>query len=907
MNSFHKSLWVSFSLKRRKLMKQQGKLFYQQSVNDVMQQMKANPEGLSDQSVEQRRAQFGYNRLQAKRRTTLFEKFIAQFKDLMIIILIIAAIIAGIAGEHIDAAIIIAVVILNAVFGVFQESKAENAIDSLKQMSAPMATVLRNGRETTVKSEEIVPGDIVLLEAGDVVPADIRLIETNTLKIEEAALTGESVPVNKQVETINDTDLPLGDRKNLGFMNSNVTSGRGVGVVTGTGMNTEVGKIAHMLNTTEEATTPLQENLNKLGKVLTILILVIAVIVFGVGMWRGEESLINMLLTAISLAVAAIPEGLPAIVTVTLAIGTQQMARHRALIRKLQAVETLGSTDIIASDKTGTLTQNKMTVEKVYLDGQLKDYGETKQLLSDKLPQIMILNNDTKFLEDGLGGDPTETALISFYLNHDLPVQEFIKKHQRLAEIPFDSERKLMSTYNKVDDSQIMMTMKGAPDQLLARVTQILDHGQVRQITDEDKQKISETNHELATQALRVLAFAYRMVDKVPTELTSDAQEHDMIFTGLIGMIDPERPEVAQAVAEAKTAGIKSVMITGDHQDTAQAIAKRLGILERSDHSTDKVINGAQLDELSDSQFENQVENIAVYARVAPEHKVRIVNAWQKKGKVVAMTGDGVNDAPALKAADIGVGMGITGTEVSKEASDMVLADDNFATIVTAVKAGRKVFANIQKSLQYLLSANLGEVLTLFVMTMMGWEILAPVQILWINLVTDTFPAIALGVEPAEPGIMKRKPRGRSSNFLSGGIMSNILYQGFFEGFITLSVYAFAILNPVHSSEALIHADALTMAYATLGLIQLFHAFNSKTIHQSIFKVRLFKNKFFNWALLGSTLLLVLTIVVPGFNDIFHVTELGLSQWIVVIIGGFMIVVISEVVKYVQRHFFNQQ
>lgn len=886
-------------------MKEQKKVFYQQSVDEVMNQMQADPKGLSDQQVAQRREQFGFNRLQAKRRTTIFEKFLAQFKDLMIIILIVAAIIAGIAGEHVDAAIILAVVILNAVFGVFQESKAENAIDSLKEMSAPMATVLRNGRQTTVKSDEIVPGDMVLLEAGDVVPADIRLTEANTLKIEEAALTGESVPVNKTTATINNSDLPLGDRKNLGFMNSNVTSGRGVGVVIGTGMNTEVGKIAHMLNTTEEATTPLQENLNKLGKVLTILILVIAVVVFAVGMWRGQESLINMLLTAISLAVAAIPEGLPAIVTVTLAIGTQQMARHRALIRKLQAVETLGSTDIICSDKTGTLTQNKMTVEKVFQNGELLDSAKTQLSLDDRLAQIMVLNNDTKYLQEGLGGDPTETALVSFYLNQQLPVQQFVNDHQRLAEIPFDSERKLMTTYNQMPDG-IMMTMKGAPDQLLQRVTQVLDNGKVRPMTDADRKTIQTTNHDLATQALRVLGFAYRMVDEVPADLTSAAQEHDMILTGLIGMIDPERPEVAQAVAEAKAAGIKSVMITGDHQDTAQAIANRLGIIGRGD-SNDKVINGAQLDDMTDEQFEKSVGDIAVYARVAPEHKVRIVNAWQKRGKVVAMTGDGVNDAPALKAADIGVGMGITGTEVSKEASDMVLADDNFATIVTAVKAGRKVFANIQKSLQYLLSANLGEVLTLFVMTMMGWEILAPVQILWINLVTDTFPAIALGVEPAEPGIMKRQPRGRSSNFLSGGIMSNILYQGFFEGAITLAVYAFAILNPVHASETLIHADALTMAYATLGLIQLFHAFNSKTIHQSIFRVGLFKNKFFNWALLGSALLLILTIAVPGFNQMFHVTNLAASQWLVVVIGGFMIVVISEVVKYIQRHFLHQQ
>ncbi|KRK90109.1 calcium-translocating P-type ATPase, PMCA-type [Lentilactobacillus sunkii] len=883
-------------------MTQEKKMFYQRTVDDVMSQMKSHPTGLSDQEVSDRRQQFGANKLTSKRRTTLIEKFIAQFKDLMIIILIVAALIAGFTGETVDAIIILAVVILNAVFGVFQESKAENAIDSLKEMSAPMATVLRNNQSKSVKSEEIVPGDIVLLEAGDVVPADIRLTEANSLKIEEAALTGESVPVDKQVDPIVEHDLPLGDRKNLGFMNSNVTSGRATGVVIGTGMNTEVGKIAHMLNTTEETTTPLQENLKSLGKMLTVLILVIAVIVFAVGMWRGQESLINMLLTAISLAVAAIPEGLPAIVTVTLALGTQQMARHRALIRKLPAVETLGSTDVIASDKTGTLTQNKMTVEKVFLNEKLQDSADADLSLKDRLAQIMVLNNDTKYQENELAGDPTETALVSFYLNKDQPVQQFVNEHQRLAEIPFDSERKLMSTFNQMDDGNILMTMKGAPDQLMQRVTKIQDGDQVRDITDTDRQLIASTNHDLATKALRVLAFAYRSVDEVPTDLTSEAQEHHMIFVGLIGMIDPERPEVAQAVAEAKSAGIKSIMITGDHQDTAQAIAKRLGILGHGDNPGGKVINGAQLDEMSDDQFNKEVADISVYARVAPEHKVRIVKAWQKQGKVVAMTGDGVNDAPALKTADIGVGMGITGTEVSKEASDMVLADDNFATIVTAVKAGRKVFANIQKSLQYLLSANLGEVLTLFVMTMMGWQILAPVQILWINLVTDTFPAIALGVEPAEPGIMKRKPRGRSSNFLSGGIMSNILYQGFFEGVITLSVYAFAITNPVHASDALAHADALTMAYATLGLIQLFHAFNSKTIHESIFRVGMFKNKFFNWALLGSAILLIMTIVIPGFNSMFHVTELTISQWLVVVFGGFMIVVITEVVKYVQRH-----
>ena len=882
------------------------KTIYQLSEDEVLSKVSATKNGLNTEEVKARQEEFGFNRLQAQKRTTILQKFIEQFKDLMIIILIVAAIIAGIAGEHIDAIIIIAVVILNAIFGVFQEAKAENAIDSLKQMSAPMATVLRNGQTESVKSEDIVPGDIVLLEAGDVVPADLRLLEANSLKIEEAALTGESVPVDKSVAAIENADLPLGDRDNLAFMNSNVTTGRGVGVAVYTGMNTEVGKIAHMLNTTEEQTTPLQENLKSLGKMLTWLILVIAVITFAVGMFRGSESLLNMLLTAISLAVAAIPEGLPAIVTVTLALGTQQMARHNALIRKLPAVETLGSTDIICSDKTGTLTQNKMTVEKVFLNEQLTDAGSTEVNLDDRLAQIMILNNDTKFQSGELVGDPTETALIQYYLDKKLPVNDFLAEHERVAEIPFDSERKLMSTFNKYPDGSIQMNMKGAPDQLLMRVTKIVDNGEVRDITDDDLAKIRETNHDLATSALRVLGFAYKPVDQVPTELTSEAQENDMIFVGLIGMIDPERPEVYQAVAEAKTAGIKSIMITGDHQDTAQAISGRLGIID-DPNDTSSVMSGAELEEMSDADFEKRVENVSVYARVAPEHKVRIVKAWQKKGKVVAMTGDGVNDAPALKTADIGVGMGITGTEVSKEASDMVLADDNFATIVTAVKAGRKVFANIQKALQYLLSANLGEVLTLFVMTLMGWQILAPVQILWINLVTDTFPAIALGVEPAEPGIMKRKPRGRTSNFLSGGIMTNILYQGLFEGIITLAVYAFAIANPVHSSEALAHADALTMAYATLGLIQLFHAFNSKTIHQSIFTVGMFKNKFFNWAMVASTILLIATIAVPGFNKMFHVTPLVSSQWMVVLFGGIMIVIITEVVKWVQRHVLHEE
>lgn len=878
------------------------KPWYQQTTDELFAKLDTQEQGLTESTVKERRAEYGENRLAAKRQTTLLEKFIAQFKDFMIIVLIVAAIIAGATGELVDALIILAVVVLNAVFGVFQESKAEDAINSLREMAAPVAHVERNGQVTTVKSDELVPGDVVHLEAGDIVPADIRLVTANAMKVEEAALTGESVPVNKTSAVLTEDDLPLGDRSNMVYMTANITTGRGTGVVVETGMQTEVGQIAGMIDEAEETKTPLQENLNQLGKWLTALILAIAALVFIIGMVRGEESLVNMLLTAISLAVAAIPEGLPAIVTITLALGTQRMAKRHALIRKLPAVETLGSTDIIASDKTGTLTQNKMTVEQLYENGHLVDAKQFTADINDPLALAMILNNDSKFSDDGLAGDPTETALIQYYLNQNAAVSSTISSNKRVGEIPFDSERKLMSTFNQDANGQVTQYVKGAPDQLLQRVTQIVIDGEVRDITDEDKQQIMATNHQLATQALRVLAFGYRPVESAPAEPTTENDEQNLIFIGLIAMIDPERPEVAQAVTEAHEAGIRPIMITGDHRDTATAIAKRLGILnDQSDDS--QVITGAELDQLSDADFDQNVGQYSVYARVAPEHKVRIVNAWQKRSKVVAMTGDGVNDAPALKAADIGVGMGITGTEVSKGASDMVLADDNFSTIVVAVEEGRKVFANIQKALQYLLSANIGEVLTLFVMTLLGWQILAPVQILWINLVTDTFPAIALGLEPAEPNIMKRKPRGRSSNFFSGGVFGNVIYQGILEGLITLGVYGLALQFPVHASSQLAHADALTMAFATLGLIQLFHAFNSKSIHESIFKVGLFKNRALNWAILAAFLLLAVTIVVPGFNTVFHLTELNFIQWGTVFGAGILMIAIVEIVKLVQRRF----
>lgn len=881
----------------------QEKKFYSTSTAEVQASLHTAEQGLAKAEADKRLREGGANSLVAKRRKTIIERFIDQFKDFMIAVLLVAAIVAAFSGEIADAVIILLVVVLNAIFGVFQEVQAEAAIDALKEMSAPMAHVRRDGELLTIKSEDVVPGDIVLLEAGDVVPADLRLISAQTLRVEEAALTGESVPVEKQTGVLDvkaDEKVSLGDQTNMAFMNSNITNGRGTGVVVATGMQTEVGRIAGMLNQADETKTPLQENLNSLGKTLTWLILFLSVLIFALGLLNQRETVLNMLLTAISLAVAAIPEGLPAIVTVTLALGTRRMAKRNAIVRKLPAVETLGSTDIIASDKTGTLTQNKMTVERLFTNNRLEVASESQATLDDMTVQIMTLANDTQIDKDGkLLGDPTETALVQFGLTHKLDVPALLERLPRVNEVPFDSERKLMTTIHELADGRYLVATKGAPDQLLQRATQYEVDGTVEPMDDKERDLILNTNTQLARQALRVLGMAYKIVTELPETVDTNTVEQEMIFTGLIGMIDPERPEVEEAVREAKEAGIRPMMITGDHRETAEAIAKRLGII--GEHDEKAIISGNELDEMSDDEFAKRVGDYSVYARVAPEHKVRIVNAWQKRGKVVAMTGDGVNDAPALKAADIGIGMGITGTEVSKNASDMVLADDNFSTIVVAVEEGRKVFANIQKAIQYLLSANLGEVLTLFMMTILGWQILAPVQILWINLVTDTFPAIALGIEPMERDIMKRKPRGRKSNFLSGGLSQSIIYQGLLEGAITLIVYWIGITYPMHASDSLAHADALTMAFATLGLIQLFHAFNVKSIYGTIFHKGIFANHSFNWAILASTVLMAATILIPGFNQLFHVTPLDWHQWLTVLGGSFSIVIIVEIVKFVQR------
>ncbi|MCT7670555.1 MAG: cation-translocating P-type ATPase [Lactobacillus iners] len=877
---------------------------YQQKSEDVIKQLKTSINtGLSLQQVSDRLKTDGLNELVGKQKRGLFLRFIDQFKDFMIIVLIVAAILSGVvANEWTDAAIIMFVVLLNAVLGIIQEARSEAAIEALKQMSTPNAHVRRDGQVVEIPSTQLVKGDIVLLEAGDVVPADLRLVLAKNLKIEEAALTGESVPVEKKSKVIEADDVALGDRINMAYSNTNVTYGRGEGVVVATAMDTEVGKIATMLNNADETDTPLKANLNQLGKTLTLMILGICAFVCVVGIFTKQGTMpfdklaIEMFLVAVSLAVAAIPEGLPAIVTIILALGTQNMAKHKAIVRKLPAVETLGATDIIASDKTGTLTQNKMTVEKVfYNDTYHCDKLEDKDNLAIK---IMTLANDTKITDNNsLLGDPTETALIQYALDSKWNVVDYLANNKRVQEVPFDSDRKLMSTVHQQADGKYFVAVKGAPDELLKRAVSLWHDDKIVDLDASEKAKILAANNDMAKNALRVLGLAYKVVDDKFTEVNSATVEQNLIFVGLVGMIDPERPEAKAAVAKAKSAGIRTIMITGDHQVTAAAIAKRLGIIGEDD--TNCVITGAELDKISDTDFVKCVANYKVYARVSPEHKVRIVKAWQKNGKIVAMTGDGVNDAPSLKQADIGIGMGITGTEVSKGASDMVLADDNFATIVEAVRQGRKIFSNIQKAILYLMSCNVGEVLTVFMMTMLGWEILAPVQLLWINLVTDTLPAVAL--DPVERDIMKRKPRGKKSNFLSA-VGISIIYQGILEGILVLGVYQIGLhIGPHIDNYKLLHGDALTMAFLTLGLIQLFHAFNSKFITKSIFCKDTLKNKWFNLAIIVSAIIMS-AVEIPGLTSLFKVTELNIAQWLVVLTAGILMIAIVEIVKLFQRN-----
>jgi len=869
--------------------------FHTLPISDAFTYLKTSEEGLSAEEVRSRISQYGENELKEGVQRTLWGMFIEQFKNLMVIILLVAAVIAGFLGEMADTMIIMIVILLNAVLGVVQENKAEKALAALKMMSSPYTKVKRNGIVDRVKSSEIVPGDIVLLEAGDYVPADMRLIESYSLKIEEAALTGESVPVEKDTAPLATADIVIGDRINMAYLGSSVAYGRGTGVVTATGMQTEVGKIAGYLTQEETNETPLQKKLEEMSKFLTLGILVISAIIFAAGILQGNE-IFEMFLTAVSLAVAAIPEGLPAVVTIVLALGVQRMAKRNAIIRRLPAVETLGSTQIICSDKTGTLTQNKMTVKQIYLNEELHSGDQFKPEMSGakELLGIMVLCNDSKTVKENGAlkalGDPTETALINFAWEKGLKKETLDKNHPRTGEIPFDSERKLMTTINQFKNSFMVMT-KGASDVLLDRCSGILDNGQIRPFRTEDRGKIEEANSIMAGQALRILAVACKEIDRVPSSLSSDETEKDLVFVGLIGMIDPPREEAKEAVRICTQAGIRPIMITGDHRDTAAAIARELNIIK----DDSEVITGSELDNISEEDFARDVTKYSVYARVSPEHKVKIVKAWKKLGKVVAMTGDGVNDAPALKASDIGVGMGITGTDVAKGVSAMVLSDDNFATIVIAVEEGRKIYGNIRKTVQFLLSANMSEVTALFLATMLNWKILFPIHILWINLVTDTFPALALGLEKAEKDIMSQKPRSNQS-FFAGGIAGNIFYQGILQGLITLGVFYLAQQRYPDQDGV-----AVTMAFATLGLIQIAHAFNVRSTDKSLFTLGLFSNKYLIGATLISITLQLSVITLPFLNKLFRVVPLTFEQWLIVLVSSLLIIPVVEIVKQVSK------
>ncbi|MGN1042207.1 MAG: calcium-translocating P-type ATPase, PMCA-type, partial [Christensenellales bacterium] len=840
-------------------------------VESVKEKLGVPDGGISADEAQKRLSEYGNNELRGEKKKNVFVRFLEQFKDVMVIILICAAIVTTVIAiveknysDFIDVGIILAIVIINAIIGVVQESKAEQALEALKNMSKPYAKVRRGGEIVKVESATLVPGDTVILEAGDVVPADMRLTDSRSLKIEESALTGESLPSEKDAFSLCAADAGIGDRYNMAFSTSVVTYGRGEGIVTGTGMNTEMGKIADMLADSGEEITPIQKKLDKTGKFISVAVIIIAVVIFAVTVLSSisfmkrdnsiiADTIIEAFMTAVAIAVAAIPEGLTAVITIIMAIGVQRMSKRNAIIKKLPAVETLGSTEIICSDKTGTLTLNKMTVKKTYSVGE---EGE-KRLL-----ECMTLCNDTVLKRDGdkftLMGDPTETALVAFYnLTGDSEILN--RENPRVDEVPFDSDRKLMTTVNSTVDGRIVFT-KGAPDMLVEKCTRILDSEGVRAITSDDKKAIAEKNSEFASEALRVLAYAYKPDD-------GTEYESDLVFIGLTGMIDPPREEVKDAVAVCKKAGITAIMITGDHKDTAYAIAKELKICDNEK----QVVTGAQLSDMSDEELARDVDKYRVYARVSPEHKVKIVKAWKARGKIVAMTGDGVNDAPSIKAADIGVGMGITGTDVTKGAADMVLADDNFATIVEAVKEGRKIFDNMQKTIQFLLSANICEVLCLFIVTL-AFSILGqttadafllPIQILWVNLVTDSLPALALGMEEGNDDIMNNPPRKSDDNLFAGHFGINIVYQGVIQTAIILAVFFSAHFGSWG------HEVGASMAFITLCLVQLFHCFNAKSLNGTVFRKDLFKNKFMLLAFGVGCALTVGVAVIPGLNDVF--------------------------------------
>ena len=867
------------------------KEIYRQSVEEVLEELKTTDKGLTQREAAARQEKYGPNKLKEAAKATALQRFFKQLKDPMLIILLAAAAVSAatdfIAGESFtESIIILVVVLLNAVMGVIQESKAEAAIEALQTMTAAKCKVLRDEKTEVLESSNLVPGDVVILEAGDAVPADGRLIECASLKIEEAALTGESTPENKTVETIA-KDVTLGDRENMCYMGSTVVYGRGKAIITSTGMNTEMGKIAGVLSKTEQEETPLQKKLSQLGKMLSKAVLGICIFIFIFDLIvSGEftiQSVLKNFMVAVSLAVAAIPEGLATVVTVVLSIGVTNMSKRNAVVRRLTAVETLGCTQVICSDKTGTLTQNKMTV--------VEHTGDTKVLA-----EAMTLCNDAVFEDGGAKGEPTEAALVNFGAAEGIIKSELEKTQPRVAEAPFDSGRKMMSTIHKCGDAFVQYT-KGAPDEVLRRCISYEQDGKILPMTEEKRREILDKNHSMADKALRVLAAAKRKWNAVPEDVTPENLEQDLCFIGLTGMIDPIRPEVKAAIAECRSAGIRPVMITGDHKDTAVAIARDLGIIS----GPEQAITGAELDKLSDEELDKAVENYGVYARVQPEHKVRIVSAWKRRGAVTAMTGDGVNDAPSIKSADIGIGMGITGTDVTKNVADMVLSDDNFATIVSAVGEGRRIYDNIRKSIQFLLTSNLSEVLGVFLSTLMGFTLFNPVHLLFINLITDCFPALALGLEKAEPDTMKRPPRSSSDGIFSGGMAGDIAYQGILITVITLVSYIIG-----HSMEvghfAIPHGvspDGMTMAFLTMSMCEIFHAFNMRSQRKSVFKLG--HNIVLWMAMLGSVALTTIVLEVPAVANAFGFTPVSWNEYAIAIGLAVLIVPIVETVKAFQR------
>lgn len=876
--------------------------FYNREAGELIRELETNESsGLTAAEVRKRLEQYGYNQIESKAKKSFLMMFLEQFRSFMIIILLVAAAISGVVGVLegeglLDTYIILGILIVNALIGAVQEKRAETSLEALKELAAPLSKVLRNGSVTEVSTRELVPGDIVILETGAVIPADIRLTGAVNLKIQESSLTGESVPVDKTSEKLVGDDIPLGDRKNMAFSSGMVTYGRGRGVVVATGMQTQVGKIADMLQHAGDTETPMSRRLNQLGRMLGIVALAICALIFGVGVLYGN-SVMSMFMTAVSLAVAAIPEGLPAVSTIVLAIGVQRMVKRNAIIRTLPSVETLGSATVICSDKTGTLTQNRMTVVEAYVNHKhdvinrsapgsvLND--EEKKLLSISVlcaDATMKVNDDGKFT---FTGDPTETALLDFGVLYDFYKDEAESSFPRVAEIPFDSERKRMTTVNRMGEKETRVNVKGGLDEVLSVCDRIIIQGEVRGMGPEDLEKIREANEKMANSALRVLAMAYKDCHEAPQQVTIGQMENNLIFTGLLGMIDPARPEVIDAVKKCKTAGIRAVMITGDHKSTALAIAREIGIYREGDVS----ITGAELEKLSDEELEESVRRFSVYARVAPEHKVRIVKAWQRHSEVVAMTGDGVNDAPALKQADIGAAMGIVGTDVAKGASDMILTDDNFATIVSAVEEGRRIYDNILKVIQYLLSTNVGEIFLILVTSIfnMGMPLL-PIHILWINLVTDSLPALALSVDPPEKGIMNRKPRNTMQGFMTRGMIWRVMYQGLMVGIIPLVSY---IVGLHDGGEKL----GRTMAFVTLMFAQLVHVRNLHSNEKSSFLFNPLSNKPLIGAIFVSALIGLIVLLVPPVREAFSLAVMDRWHWIMVILMALAPIPVVELFK----------